>query len=219
MKYLKLGLLVFLITLLGCKKDNSSENRNPEKPNSQLERLSTVSDFDAQKQIFNLMTPSERYSLWDGHLQNAKNQFTNTNEPKKVALIEELLAAISASVFDNTSTANSIFENYFLPTWQSKADTTFSVMELFDLTYDPTEDTIGWRTAPPEIGGEPGGGSAPKCFCHAGTTGLSCTKFVVSIPPSITFGTCERTNAYCRESDYGCGRFWLKSCDGNHCQY
>ncbi|MEK7226851.1 MAG: bacteriocin fulvocin C-related protein [Bacteroidota bacterium] len=219
MKKITLCLFAIVTALLGCQKNNTLERKSSEKPNIQLERLSTASDFEVQKQIFNLMAPSERYSLWDGHLQNAKNQFTNTNESKKVALIEELLAAISVSVFDNTSTANSIFENYFLPTWQSKADTTFSAMELFDLTYDPTEDTIGYRTAPPEIGGEPGGGPSPKCFCHAGTSGLSCTKLVITIPPSITFGTCERTNAYCKESDYGCGRLWLWSCDGNHCQY
>lgn len=79
-------------------------------------------------------------------------------------------------------------------------------------------DTIGVKR---EIS-EPDGNNlyaTPKCFCHTGTAGYSCTRVTVGLPSSVTFGICEYTNAGCTYKRRGCGALWFSACSGNHCQF
>lgn len=216
MKIKIICLAALLAIIISCRKSTYSDQGPSKKSNSQFSRLGTENDFESRKQMFGLMTPNERYILWRDHLLTAKNQFTSTNEHPKVELINELLSAISASIFDENSTAADVFKNYFLPAWQPKANTIFSTMELFDLTYDPTESNIGSREAPPEIGNGPGDGSLGRCWCHAGQSGYSCMRY--QFPWGVTSGVCERVGE-CREKLPGCGTLWLFRCDGNHCNF
>ena len=215
-------LMVLLGILYSCQKSDHLSADPKKDILSTVERISSASDYEEQQQIFNLMSPCERYALWKKHLDTARAQFLQNGSNQKVALIDQLYPYLSCSTFDENSNSSSILLNYVLPTWLENAKEVFTPMELYDITTDPTEDNIGSRTAPPDIGTPPGGGGGTPCWCNVGTTGFSCTtmQFVFGLPPrwEIKSGICyQKTD--CVSTRMGCGFLWLSNCNGNSCQY
>ena len=133
----------------------------------------------------------------------------------KVSLINDLMANLEVSLFNNNSSKSDIFSNYFIPIWRKNAKNVFTEFELYDLAFEPSADPVGNVTAPPEL---PGG--IANCFCHVGESGFSCRKVSVGFPSGITItnGVCQLVGD-CTYSHPGCGWFWLSSCSGNHCNF
>ncbi len=217
---MKVKLLIFasILFFAGCSKSKITDKTKSDESAIRVKSVAATSEFQSRTQKFSLLTPAEKFQLWQGHILNAKAQFLESDERRKVASIDQLLANLTVEVFDESSTGTSdIFLNYFMPVWSSSAANIFTEQEIYDITFNPAAQVIG-RFAPEDIGGGlPGGG--PNCFCHIGASGFSCRRLTISIPPSITNGICERTAADCEGSSRGCGWVWLQSCYGNHCQF
>jgi hypothetical protein len=206
-----------VIVITGCTKSMNGDETQNEQSAMRIESVMGSGDFQSRVQMYNLLSPTERLQMWREHLVKAKNQFIGEVRPDKVSLIDELLSNLRVNVFESGSVEGDVFLNYFIPVWDSRAKTVFDDFEMYDLTFNPSAEIIGSRTAPPEIGETPGG--TADCFCHVGMSGFSCRRITISIPPSITNGICERTPADCKERNLGCGWFLLSSCKGNHCQF
>jgi hypothetical protein len=222
MRKLNIGIIsaIFLFLSSCNKKDKFDGTQSAiQEENSQPGHYTANNaDFETDIIAYNLLSASECYDIWAGHLQKAKTQFTFKNESIKANMVDYLLNNLTESVFDDGSYTQTVFLNYFVPTWIDSAESIFTEVEFYDLTVEPYLDTIGVER---EIS-EPDGNNLyamPKCFCHTGARGYSCTRVQIGFPTNITFGNCERTNADCRERARGCGFMWLSSCDGNHCQY
>lgn len=216
---MKVKVLIFasILFFAGCSKGKIADETKSDESAVRVKSVAATSEFQSRTQKFSLLTPAEKFQLWQGHILNAKAQFEASGERRKVASIDQLLANLTVEVFDENSTgASDVFLNYFMPIWSSSAANIFTELEVYDITSNPAAQVIG-RFAPEDIGGGLEGGGA-NCFCNVGTSGFSCRRITVSLPPSITNGICERTAAICEERR-GCGWFWLNMCNGNHCQF
>ncbi len=213
--------IIFVLVISGfisCSKQ--AENGLPDQRavadrSTSARAIDARSSYDERIQIYNLMKETERYNLWFNHLKNAKKQFTDNRETSKANLVAQLMEHLSVGIFASfSSTEKDVFLNYFIPSWLNNARTTFTSLEIYDLTFDPTSVSIGNRASLP-----PDEGSA-NCFCHVGNSGYSCTKVTVSFPWGVTVsnGMCEGS-VECRASMLGCGLLWLESCNGGHCNY
>ena len=217
---MKRNLLIFVsaIFLAGCSKNEKTEDVSSQASSLRVESVVSSNDFQSRIQLFGLLTGQEKFTMWQKHLVKARAQFAASGERRKIASIDQLLNNISVSMFDSQSSGQKdVFLNYFIPVWSGSAKNIFTDEELYDLTFNPGAQIIG-RFADDEIGGGLEGGPA-NCFCHVGTSGFSCRRMTIGIPPTITNGICERTAAECDASSNGCGWLWLQSCSGNHCQF
>jgi len=206
--------LASLLLLVSCsKQDLQGTASSAEKSKAML----TKADFESRTRIFNAMPASERFQLWKEHLREAATGFAAQGAANKAASVNELLAELQESVFEQDSYAADVFTGYFLPAWASKASKIFDQVELYKLTFDPTAD-VNSLTAPGDVG--TGLEDGVGCFCHVGNSGYSCRTISVSIPLGVTIknGICENTGA-CTVSNLGCGFLWLSSCNGNHCNF
>lgn len=188
------------------------------------ERISAVVEsksFEDRKQMYNLLSEDEKYQMWKRHLLNQKAKFTGKENIVKISLIEELIENLQPSVFNYQSSSKvDVFNNYFIPTWNSKAEKIFSAQELYDLTQEPSNDksNIIYGKLAGDIGT---GGDPPDCFCNVGTTGYGCKKTTIGVPSGVTvvIGMCEQISSACTTSSSGCAFLWLSSCNGNHCNW
>jgi hypothetical protein len=217
MKSKQLVPIFFIAVLLGCSKSKNADPTEEKTLKIKIESVIASTSSEERIQMFNLLTAEEKYVLWKDHFQKAKAQFTASGHTQKISLIDDLLLNFTSSVFDDNSQAGDVFLNYFVPIWNNLAETAFTSQELYDISFNPAAVVIGNLVVQPEDDDNPS--PTAGCFCHAGTSGFSCRKVIVSIPPSIQNGICERSNADCTEKRRGCGWFWLSTCDGNHCQF
>jgi hypothetical protein len=207
-----------IIMFAACTKTQTANEELNNVSNEKIEALISTVDFQSRIQLFNLLTKKEKYKLWRDHMVKAKNQFLNENSPAKAAKVDEILTNLTVDVFENSSNAAAVFSNYFIPRWQATMNVDFTPKEMYDLGFNPGVEVLG-RVAPEEIG--TGGGGGANCFCHAGASGFSCRRITVEIPMGISIvnGICEQSAIQCVYSRYGCGWFWLSSCNGNHCNF
>lgn len=215
-------MVLLIAAMVSCSKQQAFETARADNPAEQTALLKESGDFESVIQVYNLLTGPEQYKIWRDHLLKARLQFQAAYSYDKVALIDQLLANINLSLFMDDQASQdklAVFLNYFVPVWNSSAETVFSEMELYDLVSDPTVEVIGERTAPPDMGEEPSDKSAP-CFCHVGEKGYKCRKMTVGFPSGVNWvmGICEKVGD-CDYSRRGCGFFWFSSCNGNHCNF
>lgn len=211
-------MLAVILFFAACTKPQT-EMHEPEMVSSEkIESLISTVDFQSRIQMFNLLTKKEKHRMWRDHLVKARTQFLNEGHPAKVAKVDELITNLALDVFDNTTSTSAVFTNYFMPRWQASLNADFTPKEMYDLGFNPGVDVLG-RVAPEEIG--TGGGTGVNCFCHVGTSGFSCRRITVDFPLSISIvnGICEQGSSPCVNNRYGCGWFWLSSCNGNHCNF
>lgn len=212
-------LLAAVITSsMNCKKSDAIPLTSKQLSENKIQSVVQARDFSSRGQMYSLLTSDEKYNMWLSHLQMAKEQFADSGEVDKLLLIQRLLEAMSPAVFEENSPEQDVFLNYFIPLWDKDAKRVFTDEEEYEITFVPDATVIS-KIAPIDIGDTPGGDGTPPCFCNVGTSGFTCRKWIISIPPSVQNGICEKTSADCLEKRKNCGWFWQYTCDGNHCQF
>lgn len=206
--------ILTVVSLIACSKPENSQTNRPLSVKKSLEIIkSSVRQGDVQSTIeaYSLLSAEEKYDLWYDHLSKAKSKYDSLANDSKSTLIDSLMKHLSISVFEDSSYDRDVFLNYYLPTWQEEATSLFSIGELYNITFNPDCDDVTQSPEPEYV--LP---SNINCWCHAGQSGFSCTKY--GFPEIIQTGVCERQGD-CNESSHGCGWLWLMSCNGNHCQF
>lgn len=214
----------FLIT--ACQKETTIVEPRPHfELTPGIRSFISANDISLKRQLFQLLSPGERWMIWTKHLDAFMEKFSHVEEAKRQK-IGELSRMLSPKVFEDNSREKDVFINYSFPKWMHHAKERMTTTELILLAYHDPSIFLGQgakyarEPVPATKSKTAEGGSVPDCFCHVGTHGFSCTKFVYGTSGvNATHGICEQGSARCNYSSWGCGPLWALSCDGNTCNW
>jgi hypothetical protein len=223
-KISQFGLIIAAVVCIwACKKDLSEVHRNTDLN----QKLEAIKNEEAQRMAYKAMTPAERLSIWQNHLQWAKDNLTlNQKQLEKMSELDDLLN----EKFFATTASTDAFE-----IWTATVTEVFNPRQIYLLFNQPFHFSkdLFISTAALQNNSNVIAQSnmlkdtleVPECNCHF-------TFIRVKFPyPRIPIGVndcsvwsgslrqCKRTD-FCIGMDAGsfnnriCGRFWRETCDG-----
>lgn len=184
-KFISTFCVAFLL-LLSCTKNEDISNTNDvnqQKVNMTLNEK----DYETQKSMYNLLSASEKYFIWDNKVNDLLKDEKLNNSQKSVLL--DLKNNLSVTIFDSESLNDEaeIFKNVYAVNFLKKANKHFTsdyvLSNLFSLS---------------------------KIYTGEG----SCT---CSNDSSVTCGIGTGINcgaAVCKATTSGCGFLWDYACNG-----
>jgi hypothetical protein len=218
--------ILILLTTESCKK-NKVEQKADEISISEmkLQTLSQQKSPESIKQVYNLLSKSEKCEYWKRHLQLVLSDENTTNDLEKKKLIKELLSLLKPAIFDPKSPEHGVFLAYEFQIWRQKASEFFTEQQLYEILNENRQNISTARVVtnsntniydefiPPNEG-------SVGCFCNAGSSGFSCKLISIGSGDLIKYGMCEAPSSHpCASSSSGCGWFWLQACNGAHCNF
>ncbi|MBL0911583.1 MAG: bacteriocin fulvocin C-related protein [Bacteroidia bacterium] len=148
--------------------------------------------IEQQKELYNGMTPENRYELWKDKIRNLREMATF--DADQVATINELDNRITYKEFDITSEEYQTFMSDFMSGFNLKARQYFSIEQLY-YAFGSLEDynAVAAGPQPPVID------RIKNCNCSKAVN---------------LCGTQVACAGSCAGSEIGCGYLWLYSCNG-----
>lgn len=214
--YLILTTIISMV-ILSCQKsvDVLQTSKNKDKEMSYL----SITDIEAQKIVYNIMTGQDRYNLWMAHLDTARSYFVN--ETAKYNLITDVMNFLSPQVFEDTTGAyDGDIAVFMYQASQIFANDTLEFLIFSYLDTDLLDDYIMsgmyWITMAPIDDGEDGGGNGSNnCTCNSESYN-HCSLFVYDAGSGTLIPTQKCTKNYedCKPTITGCGWLWKLACNG-----
>lgn len=121
--YIAILLLSFTLFSTSCQKSSLQiPDLENEVQNKKFAQIEVNSSRMNQILIFNQLSTEEKYTLWIRHIKRLeKNSISELTTEKKI-LLDELKRIITKDIFNESSNASMIFQNYTMPIWISKAE-------------------------------------------------------------------------------------------------
>lgn len=179
-----------------------------------IEEFWNLSSPGEKRLAFNVLTPQERYEVWSRSFsQLLKGSALNT---KQKELVRNLSANFTSSLFEDEQVeARASFLVSFMPKWRKNAEGILSDSEIRVLSKFPTfgRSSSNWingaldEPKSPNVLTSLGSArrSAGNCDCHAGN------QYDCDYETTTTVYSCKGA---CERRSFGCGDWWLQSCDG-----
>jgi hypothetical protein len=162
--------------------------------NELRQALVSAGSKEAALQIYDNYSNSQKASVWTDKLTQVLSlSIWNTAQ---INLLNDLKGHINEGIFEVGSTSEESFNSWYV-SWKASAIENFDIVQLRFIITLVSDFNASYT----------GGGTATGNNCNCATNDDYCDGIIISTGDSCTSGSCSTKSS-------GCGRFWMKGCNG-----